>query len=252
MDNGRRAVSGVDVCIERVLIATNAIEEIRVVLRQRNRPFSFRDQFHVPTIEPPTGRVSEDQHALRSVEGRAVIVAFLRMRRPNPLFEYQLFLPSPRITLDRILEGRVLGVRELLVVVKKVLAAQACRRRRMRLHAQSPQGNIDVVDAVVANDTIYVPATEPKKADRKMFVMNLPDCSLPTANRCSTNCGAQMNIEILANKNSKRLIPIRMKPKFHSVFISSSPACTRGVSPLSNEEIKARIATKRKMPATTM
>ena len=120
VDDRRSAMPFTDAGVKLLLIATYAIEEVRVMRRQRDRALPLGDEFHFGAVQPPSGCVTEDQHSVGSVEGCTVIVTFLRMRRPDPLLEDQLFLASLRITLDGILEGRILGIRELLIVIKKI------------------------------------------------------------------------------------------------------------------------------------
>ena len=58
---------------------------------------------------------------------------------------------SADLAVAGILEDDVLRVGKLLVVVEEVLAAQAGDRRGMRVDAQAPAGDVDVVHAVVAH-----------------------------------------------------------------------------------------------------
>lgn len=102
--------------------AADAVQEVLMMGRQRKRSGCARTRLVARQCHLPAVLFAQDHHALGAVEGVAVLVAFLEVRRPNPLFEDQL--PGLRLlTVARVLEHDVLRVGPLLVVVKEVLAA---------------------------------------------------------------------------------------------------------------------------------
>src|SRR5690606_32807920 len=88
----------------------------------------------------------------RPVEGVAVLVALLEVGRPDALLEDEL--PGlRRLAGAEVLLDDGLSVAELLVVVDEILAAQGRHRGGVCGEAQSPAGDVDVVDAIVADVT---------------------------------------------------------------------------------------------------
>ena len=111
----------------------------------------FGQQFVSRPVEAPAFGVSHDQHAFSAIEGRSVFVTFLNVRRPDALFKDQLSSASGGVACNRIFADGVLGIRELLIIIEKGLAAEAGDAGRVRRHAQSPECDVDVVDAIIAD-----------------------------------------------------------------------------------------------------
>ena len=99
-------------------------------------------------VELPADAMADDEHALGAVKGDAVLVSFLHVRRPDALFEDK---PASSAFLDVVFADGILGVGQLLVVVEEVLAAQAGDSVRVAGDSKSPEGDIDIMNAVVAN-----------------------------------------------------------------------------------------------------
>src|SRR5690349_7570708 len=110
---------------------------------------TFGQQLVPGSVQLPADGVANDQHPFGAIKCGPVLVAFLHIRRPDPLFEDELLRLAA--SLRRIFEYRVLSVAKLLVVIEERLAAQAGRLRGMRRDAQAPTGDIDVMDAIVAD-----------------------------------------------------------------------------------------------------
>src|SRR5206468_1239634 len=123
-------------------------QEIRVVGHKVGRAGLCGNQLVARAVQLPAFRVTNNQHAVGAVKGRAVFITFLHVRRPDALLEDELLLLA-RFALDWILEDGALRVRKLLVVVEEVLAAEARDGTRMDRDAESPAGDVDIMDAVV-------------------------------------------------------------------------------------------------------
>ena len=82
----------------------------------------------------------------------AIMSSPVRDRRvvAKPLFEDEL-PPVSDLPVSRPLEDAVLRVGELLVVVEEELAAEGGGRGREGIDAEAPAGDVDLVDAVVAD-----------------------------------------------------------------------------------------------------
>src|SRR5690606_17195463 len=87
-------------------------------------------------IQLPADCVTNDQVAAGPVESSSVLVTFLDVGGPVALFEDQL--PPSFAALHRVFADGILRVRELLIVIKEVLASQTRHAFRMSLHLQAP------------------------------------------------------------------------------------------------------------------
>src|SRR4029434_4998195 len=92
------------------------------------------NEFVARTVHLPAVVLAENHQPLCPVEGVAVLVPFLHVRRPNPMLVDQLLLLSTSLVFER----DILRVRELLIVVEEVFAAETRHRVRMRFHPESP------------------------------------------------------------------------------------------------------------------
>src|SRR5262249_29062088 len=101
-------------------------------------------------VQLPAHRMPDNEHALGAIEGGAVLVPLLHVGRPDALLVNEL-LPASRFAFNSILEDRVLRIGELLVIVEEILASQAGDALWVRGDSQSPQRDIDVVNAIVAD-----------------------------------------------------------------------------------------------------
>jgi hypothetical protein len=77
-------------------------------------------------------------------------VSFLHVWRPDVLLEDELFL-VPVLARARVFADDGLRIGPLLVVVEEVLDTHRGDRTRVRGDIQTPDGNIDIVNAVVAD-----------------------------------------------------------------------------------------------------
>jgi len=108
------------------------------------------------------GFLAEEHDALSAVEGVAVFGAFLEVGGPDALLVNELFLFAVQI----VLEADVLGVGELLVVVEEVFASERRDAVGVCFDAEPPAGDVDVVDAVVA-DVAAAKVVEPAPQRRQ-------------------------------------------------------------------------------------
>src|SRR5690242_9097617 len=105
------------------LLAPNAIQEIAMMCRQIGPTSLLRDQLVAWAVQLPAHRVSNDEHALGAVEGGAVLVSLLHVGGPDALLENEL-LPASPLPFASVLEDRILGIGELLVIIEEILASQ--------------------------------------------------------------------------------------------------------------------------------
>src|SRR6185437_1810810 len=77
MDDPSGAQSDVDVGVQLLLLAADAVEEVLVMRRQIGRAGAFGQQLVARTIQFPADRVPHDQHSLLAIECRAVLIPFL-------------------------------------------------------------------------------------------------------------------------------------------------------------------------------
>src|SRR5688572_21591038 len=92
--------------------------------------------------------MAHDKHPVRPIPGAAVFIAFLNVRRPDPLLVGEHLRLAGRARAG-ILEDRVLRVRPLLVVIEEALAPEAGDPARMGVDAEAPERDIDVMHAVI-------------------------------------------------------------------------------------------------------
>src|SRR5262249_19840050 len=119
----RRQEPGLDVGVELLLLAPNAVKKVLMVRGQVRTSGLLGNQGVSRTVDLPPDRMPDDRHPLRAVEGRTVFVSLLDIRRPDPLLENELLFH--RFAGNRILEDRILRIGKLLVVVEEVLAPKA-------------------------------------------------------------------------------------------------------------------------------
>src|SRR5262245_51750543 len=94
--------------------------------------------------------MTNEEHTARAVEGAAMLVAFHLVRRPDALLVDHLLLLIVLADAGPF-EDDGLRVGELLIVVEEVFAPQGGDSGRVGIDLQTPAGDIEVVDAVVAH-----------------------------------------------------------------------------------------------------
>ena len=112
------------------------------------------DRFRaIPFVEHLENSAFAQQHpAFRPIERVAIVDSFQSVPRPKPHFKDKLPSVSDS-SVARVIEAGILGIGKLLVVVEGELAANRRHLGWMRVHAQSPTSDIQLVDAVVSHVT---------------------------------------------------------------------------------------------------
>ena len=124
-------------------------KEVVVMSHQIGLSCAFGKQFVSWPVQPPANGMAANQHTLRSIKCRSVLIPVLCIRRPDSLFEDQL-LPFA-VAVDREFELSVLCVGELLVVVEEILSTKTGDSFGMTVRIQTPQRHVNVVNAIVAD-----------------------------------------------------------------------------------------------------
>src|SRR5262245_18639417 len=135
-------VADFHVGVGRAAIA-DAVEEVLMMRLQVRAAGSLlsRRVFHAKDL--PAASFAENHVTLGAVEGIPVLVTFLHVGRPDPLFEDEL-LRTSILAVARIFEDHGLRVGELLIVVKEVIPADSGNRGGMRIVADAPPAAIYV------------------------------------------------------------------------------------------------------------
>src|SRR5687768_8651152 len=128
-------------------IRSNALEKITVMGRRVEGTGHGFSRFITRTKELPSFMFPQNHHSFSPVPGIPVFMSFLHVGRPEALFKNQLLLA----TFVIVLKEHILGIRELLIIIKKVFTSHRCNPNRMSFNTQSPPCNVEIVHAVVSH-----------------------------------------------------------------------------------------------------
>ena len=141
----------IDRSVDFDLWIADRIEEVLMMSDQVSAARPFGQKFSLWTKQPPADRMPHDQNAFGPVERGSVFITFLHVRRPDSLFKNELLAASLRRPIEIVLADRVLGVRELLIVIKVVFTAETGDSIGMSLNSEPPQSHIDIVNAIITS-----------------------------------------------------------------------------------------------------